>query len=54
LSEDGDMPRARPQFVHLSEAEVWKAIASKGADDDEVFLARADDRINGGCFGAAT
>jgi hypothetical protein len=27
LSDDDDMPRARPQFVHLSESEVWKAIA---------------------------
>jgi hypothetical protein len=27
LSDDGDMPRARPQFKHLSEAEVWEAIA---------------------------
>ena len=27
MSDDGDMPRTRPQFVHLSEAEVWKAIA---------------------------
>ena len=27
MSDDGDMPRARPQFVRPSEAEVWKAIA---------------------------
>ena len=27
LSDDDDMPRARPQFIRLSEAEVWKAIA---------------------------
>jgi hypothetical protein len=26
LSDEDDMPRARPQFVYLSEAEVWKAI----------------------------
>jgi hypothetical protein len=27
LNDDDDMPRARPQFMHLSEAEVWEAIA---------------------------
>ena len=27
LSDDDDMRRARPQFILLSEAEVWKAIA---------------------------
>jgi hypothetical protein len=38
LSDAGDMPRARPQFVHLSEAEVWKAIAEDagGAVEAEV------------------
>jgi hypothetical protein len=38
LSDAGDMPRAPPQFVHLSEAEVWKAIAENacGAVEAEV------------------
>ncbi|HME05792.1 MAG TPA: hypothetical protein VKG25_02030 [Bryobacteraceae bacterium] len=27
LSDDDDMPRAGPQFIHLSEAELRKAIA---------------------------
>ena len=27
MSDDDDMPRARPQYIHLSETEVWKAIA---------------------------
>ena len=26
MSDDDEMPRARPQFAHLSEAEVWEAI----------------------------
>jgi hypothetical protein len=58
LSDDGNMPRARPQFVHLSEAEVWKAIAedaggSVGAEVTRLvgeltirLMARAGDRRN--------
>jgi hypothetical protein len=40
LSDEDNMPRARPQFVHLSEAEVWKAIAEDagGAVEAEVNL----------------
>ena len=38
LNDDDDMPRARPQFVDLSEAEVWEAIAGDagGAVEAEV------------------
>lgn len=38
MSDDDNMPRARPQFVHLSEAEVRKAIADDagGAVEAEV------------------
>lgn len=27
MNDDDDMPRARPEFMHLSEAELWEAIA---------------------------
>ncbi len=34
------MPRARPQFVHLSEAEVWKAIAEDVGGSVEAEVTR--------------
>jgi hypothetical protein len=40
LIDDGDMPRARPQFIHLPEAEMWQAIAGgEGGQAPPVFPA---------------
>ena len=40
MSDDDDMPRARPQFVNLSEAEVWKAIAQDAGGSVEAEVTR--------------
>jgi hypothetical protein len=40
LNNGDEMPRARPQFVHLSEAEVWKAIAEDAGGSVEAEVTR--------------
>ena len=30
MDGEDDMPRARPEFVHLSEADVWEAMGGAG------------------------
>ncbi len=37
MEDDDDMPRARPEFVHLPEAEIWNALdGACGAIEAEV------------------
>jgi hypothetical protein len=42
LSGDDEMPRAQPQFVHLSEVGVWKAIADDAGGAVEVTRPAAE------------
>ena len=36
LEDDENMPEARPEFVHLTEAEVWRGMDDAGTIEAEV------------------
>lgn len=40
MDEDHDMPAARPEFVHVSEAEVWAAIENDDGGPIEAEVTR--------------